>query len=126
MSGNDLLPCPFCGGEADTHAMPDGTHVQCFDCEANSAMFDGSRFGKGRDPEFACDDAIEAWNKRAPDPHVKTLRDEIAMAALAAMGAWVPAGANGYAVALSLVKSTKARWAYDMADAMMEARKVQS
>lgn len=59
-----LLPCPFCGGEADIFHVPDGAHAQCFECEANSSIFDGARDGKGRDSEYAHEDAFTAWNTR--------------------------------------------------------------
>ena len=48
----ELLPCPFCGGEADLHhdAM---IHVECLGCTASAYAFDQSA-------------AIAAWNRRAP------------------------------------------------------------
>jgi len=52
----------------------------------------------------------------APAPEVKTLRDEFAMAAL--NGAMV-----GYHDKPSATCDNIAKWSYDLADAMMEARK---
>ncbi len=66
MQNEKLLPCPFCGGEADIHHVSEGAHAQCFECEASSRIFDGVRDGRGRDSEYAWEDAFEAWNTRAP------------------------------------------------------------
>lgn len=51
-----LLPCPFCGGEAEVSegysGMPKGTFVQCKNCWAFVAGFKTKT------------DAISAWNRR--------------------------------------------------------------
>ena len=51
----ELLPCPFCGREADLHhdAM---VHVECLGCTASAYAFDQAA-------------AIAAWNRRAPVWH---------------------------------------------------------
>jgi len=48
---NELKPCPFCGGEAETH---DGRGVQCSQC--------GARMQYTLDPEKIVSRA--AWNTR--------------------------------------------------------------
>lgn len=59
----DLLPCPFCGGEAAMHNYPadeDTTwwFAQCGDCGARNGE---QLAADAPDQEFA----IEAWNRRA-------------------------------------------------------------
>lgn len=51
-----LLPCPFCGGEADDNMPTDGStwrYVVCLDCKASSALA----------PTLAEQHAL--WNRRA-------------------------------------------------------------
>lgn len=53
----DLLPCPFCGGEAkifriDGHAL---FCAYCVDCDTNGGHY------------FTEEDAIAAWNRRDGD-----------------------------------------------------------
>lgn len=53
----DLLPCPFCGGEAEakkTDMSYDFTLIKCQECDAQS------------DECIDLEDAAEAWNRRAP------------------------------------------------------------
>lgn len=51
-----LLPCPFCGGKAETgfEDSYNGGHVQCSDCGAVGPVWSND-VGK----------AVEAWNRRA-------------------------------------------------------------
>lgn len=50
----DLLPCPFCGGEANTVLKgSDDWHIECHDCASRSGIY-GIR-----------ESAIAAWNTRA-------------------------------------------------------------
>ena len=48
----ELLPCPFCGGEAEIHPAYYGCYVECIDCDASTRV------------EGFESDAIEAWNTR--------------------------------------------------------------
>ena len=57
---NKLLPCPFCGGAGTLVVFLESRMVICDKCKATTAT--GSR-----------DEAIEAWNTRAPDPRVEKL-----------------------------------------------------
>lgn len=51
-----LLPCPFCGGDADTESADDSNciWVQCQQCNAKS----------GGGPHDALQGIIEGWNQR--------------------------------------------------------------
>ena len=63
MSGPELKPCPFCGGEARLFigmVAFDDYEVQCAKCG-----FSGPNFGASDEPD-ARDDAINHWNTRAP------------------------------------------------------------
>ena len=54
----NLLPCPFCGGEAEYGLTMAGEEVYCTECKA--AM-----------PRITTEDAtLEAWTKRAEQPTV--------------------------------------------------------
>lgn len=59
-----LLPCPFCGGEAELltgmHAFND-VIIRCKKCSTESALFDGEH----ENLQVNTDDALEAWNTRA-------------------------------------------------------------
>lgn len=53
----DLLPCPFCGGKADSRctAGPDPDwFVECTDCRASASVFS--------------EDKLDGWNLRVPQP----------------------------------------------------------
>jgi Lar family restriction alleviation protein len=52
LSQVELLPCPFCGGEADIFAPYSDWHVQCMSCGATGP----SKVYKNR--------AIDRWNTR--------------------------------------------------------------
>ena len=60
MSGIELKPCPFCGGENLRIVGGVGKYVKCRDCEASSGHVLGG----------ACNaderHAAEAWNRRQP------------------------------------------------------------
>ena len=65
MSGLELKPCPFCGGEARLFigmVAFDDYEVQCAKCG-----FSGPNFGASDEPD-ARDDAINHWNTRALIP----------------------------------------------------------
>ncbi len=56
----DLLPCPFCGGEARVEGGKWWPHVECDTCLAQS--------GDVRDHDAhpgvqSCDEAVAAWNR---------------------------------------------------------------
>lgn len=56
-SEKELLPCPFCGGEAEakkTDMSYEFTLIKCQECDAQS------------DERIDLEDAAEAWNRRAP------------------------------------------------------------
>ena len=67
-----LLPCPFCGGEAEFYRTPvktnggwcDGVAVRCKNCEArtNRVLYDAKKHPN--DEEY--DEAAAAWNQRKP------------------------------------------------------------
>lgn len=67
MSGAvELLPCPFCGGPAQTPFMYDGTpHTSCAADFKDCAGFDVLA-------------PVSFWNRRAPDPAVAALEAEVA------------------------------------------------
>jgi len=73
----DLLPCPFCGGEAEqdfqqayramqTGRIDHGDAVYCTGCNANMIMC------RGDHPELSDDERmavmVEDWNRRTPTP----------------------------------------------------------
>lgn len=68
MSEIKLLPCPFCGGEAEFHrslsVIGDIVTVRCKACQAKTAgiLFDAGKHQS--DEEY--DEAAEAWNNRKP------------------------------------------------------------
>lgn len=54
----DLLPCPFCGGEANTVLKgSDDWHIECHDCASRSGIY-GIK-----------ESAIAAWNTRVDVEH---------------------------------------------------------
>ena len=69
---NELLCCPFCGGEAnidcdssvDISWSIDNATVECQACLAKSDIFWADKLNK-ESCENAISDAIDAWNKRA-------------------------------------------------------------
>lgn len=68
MSEKSLLPCPFCGGEAElfrrTSVIGDFVEVRCKTCKAktDAILFDARKHPN--DEEY--DEAAEAWNTRKP------------------------------------------------------------
>ena len=62
--GNDLKPCPFCGGKASLrhdHAGFGASYVQCEKCGLESIKFLKSF-------EYSSDEkAVEFWNRRYDD-----------------------------------------------------------
>lgn len=52
MKNKELLPCPFCGGEAEIHPAHYGCFVECNDCDAATRV------------ERLESDAIKRWNTR--------------------------------------------------------------
>ena len=72
MSEIRLLPCPFCGGEAEFHRTPiktnggwcDSVVVRCKECEArtNRILYDKKKY----DIDGEYDEAAKAWNTRIP------------------------------------------------------------
>ena len=64
---NDLLPCPFCGGEAhEFETEHDSEHqyqVQCRGCGAEIAFWSPWTAGAGQRATAALD-CVERWNRR--------------------------------------------------------------
>lgn len=57
---NDLLPCPFCGGEAELNISDFSSSVKCKECGVKSRCFiHGTDDLDGSDIK-----AIKAWNVR--------------------------------------------------------------
>ena len=50
--GEELKPCPFCGGEAEWFINKHAYMVECQNCYARGSL------------ELTKQDAIEAWNTR--------------------------------------------------------------
>lgn len=68
MSEIKLLPCPFCGGEAEffrvSTVLGDSVVVRCKECEArtNRILYDARKHPN--DEEYV--EAAKAWNTRKP------------------------------------------------------------
>lgn len=75
MSETKLLPCPFCGGEAEveTGSVFMWEHIiVCKNCGASSKMMNGIA------PSQAREKAINAWNTRKPvERLLERLEEEI-------------------------------------------------
>lgn len=80
-----LLPCPFCGGEADRMAAMGESWVRCMTCNAATEMF-------GTDTA-----AIAAWNRR---PALSPPAEVLGMAANK-VGAWIARRDSEYEAALA-------------------------
>ena len=52
MNNKELLPCPFCGGEADIEGISELHYISCKNCYAETRVY-GSKA-----------EAIDAWNTR--------------------------------------------------------------
>ena len=65
---NELLPCPFCGGEAilESNKLRYGTIYSAY-CQKCGAEITG----------FSEHEAIDAWNRRAEDERYKNALKEI-------------------------------------------------
>lgn len=63
MSAPELLPCPFCGGEARTENTATDASVRCPTCKFSVARehYTGTTVGWDATPRV-----IAAWNRRAP------------------------------------------------------------
>jgi hypothetical protein len=69
----ELLPCPFCGGKARLSKGAYTYSVQCTECGGEVSR--RQRTLKDR-PFLTADDAIAAWNTRAPAAPPAQSRDE--------------------------------------------------
>lgn len=65
MKTPELLPCPFCGGEAGYYVSGNKGYVYCKGC---GAMSDGSY--TNRDPDWKQEEA-RLWNQRVYPPEVQ-------------------------------------------------------
>ena len=79
MSEIELLPCPFCGGEAVVH-VNDGVRVICRNCSATTKILvDG--FSQGKPNGSAIKSVINAWNTRKPMERIaEQLEEELNLA----------------------------------------------
>lgn len=96
MTAPDLLPCPFCGGEASAWNLTLEGAVRCADCRATIVRQHKPVYDTGHE------EAIAAWNTRAtptPDAMTPDVPEE-----------WIAAAAN--AVWLELMDSEKSRWTF--------------
>ena len=68
MSAVDLLPCPFCGGEAklSSRAASDGGFIAFAVCYCGAFSARAHHYGMGETAELAEAAAMTAWNRRAP------------------------------------------------------------
>lgn len=55
----NLLPCPFCGREATVERLP-GINMFCVSCENEGCLVSCETYDE------TLDEAIAAWNRRAP------------------------------------------------------------
>jgi len=61
MADTQLLPCPFCGGDAQTDFIEGESYlIECYACRAETGIKDSE------------EDAIAAWNRRATEPSPST------------------------------------------------------
>jgi hypothetical protein len=70
----DLKPCPFCGGKATAWNLTIEGAVHCESCRATIVRQHHAIHDTGYE------DAIAAWNTRAPDPSIEALTEERDMA----------------------------------------------
>jgi Lar family restriction alleviation protein len=66
---SDLLPCPFCGGEARPEAMVVGWRIGC---PRSACSFSGPY-----SPSKDVAEAIAAWNRRTPSADLEAARAKI-------------------------------------------------
>ena len=67
----ELLPCPFCGGEAKLHfglAGFDDAQIDCQSCASSGPNFDESPYQGEGARNYNAAEAIIAWNTRAASP----------------------------------------------------------
>lgn len=62
---SELLPCPFCGGEADEYEGEYGNGVYCMQCGA--MVGEPIHLGFNIAERVSYEQAVEAWNTRADD-----------------------------------------------------------
>lgn len=72
-----IIPCPFCGGRADTYqtepmhsTWDEGWYIRCYNCSAElgcNVTHSGEIIGEFKSE----DEAIAAWNKRVDIPDVR-------------------------------------------------------
>lgn len=74
MSDRELLPCPFCGGEAGTGSSQSGCFVYCIDCLASTNILLENGASKER--------ATADWNTRTESVNQKLLKALEALEAL--------------------------------------------
>jgi Lar family restriction alleviation protein len=79
---DDLLPCPFCGGDADLDYYHNETHgggagrVVCVECGASTSGDDFGWMTKETDKATSKAQAVAAWNTRtASDGRAEGLRE---------------------------------------------------
>lgn len=66
MADTELLPCPFCGGDAQTDFIEGESYlIECYACRAETGIKDSE------------EEAIAAWSRRATPPSPSTAPDEL-------------------------------------------------
>ncbi len=81
---SELLPCPFCGGEAELHdgvvIIPvideSGAYIDA-DVEDTPAWVECAACGAATDGVDSADEAIAAWNRRAQPDNTPLTLDEL-------------------------------------------------
>lgn len=74
MTKPDLLPCPFCGGEAEVNSYGEGDYVFTISCENKKCAInprvsfdEEDRYNGNFDNIQDLDSLYDAWNTRTPN-----------------------------------------------------------
>lgn len=94
----ELLRCPFCGGDGTESNETDDASGTCFWVECGSGVCGGRT-----DPFFTLESAVEAWNTRTESETIKAQR-EVIEALSTALTATINEGLN-FALSMSTVEA---------------------